>query len=41
MEKKGQDGQHDAGGQYGRGEGLIPKHGGFRRLKSFQVAQLV
>jgi four helix bundle suffix protein len=22
------------------GEGLIPKHGGFRRLKSFQVAQL-
>jgi four helix bundle suffix protein len=23
------------------GEGLIPRHGGFRKLKSFQVAQLV
>ncbi len=23
------------------GEGLIPKHGGYRRLKSFQIAQLV
>jgi four helix bundle suffix protein len=28
-------------GQGGPGEGLIPKHGGFRKLKSFQVAQLV
>ena len=27
-------------GQDGHGEGLIPKHGGFRNLKSFQVAQL-
>jgi len=25
----------------GGGEGLIPKHGGYRNLKSFQVAQLV
>jgi four helix bundle protein len=24
-----------------RGEPLIPKHGGYRKLKSFQVAQLV
>lgn len=28
-------------GRDGRAEGLIPKHGGFRKLKSFQVAQLV
>lgn len=27
--------------QDGHGEGLIPKHGGFRKLKSFQVARLV
>lgn len=33
----GRDGQ---AGQDGR-EPLIPKHGGYRRLKSFQVAQLV
>jgi four helix bundle suffix protein len=25
----------------GGGEGLIPKHGGYRNLKSFQIAQLV
>jgi len=25
----------------GDGEGLIPKHGGYRNLKSFQIAQLV
>ena len=31
MEKKGQN---------GLAQGLIPKHGGFRHLKSFQVAQL-
>ena len=31
MEKKGQN---------GLGEGLLPKHGGYRHLKSFQVAQL-
>ncbi len=31
----------DRNGQNGRGEGLIPKHGGFRNLKSFQVAQVV
>ncbi|MCF8084289.1 MAG: four helix bundle suffix domain-containing protein [Deltaproteobacteria bacterium] len=40
-------GQHGQHGQGGRGtgskpsEGLIPKHGGYRILKSFQVAQLV
>ncbi len=28
-------------GRDGRGEPLIPKHGGYRHLKSFQVAQLV
>jgi four helix bundle suffix protein len=28
-------------GRSGYGESLIPKHGGFRSLKSFQVAQLV
>ncbi len=28
-------------GQTEPGEPLIPKHGGFRHLKSFQVAQLV
>lgn len=28
-------------GQNGQSEGLIPKHGGFRKLKSFQIAQLV
>src|SRR6185437_10178094 len=38
----------DESGRYGRGglsgqkrEALIPKHGGYRNLKSFQVAQLV
>jgi len=40
-------GQNGHRGQGGRGtgskppEGLIPKHGGYRNLKSFQVAQLV
>ena len=28
-------------GRSGQGEPLIPKHGGYRKLKSFQVAQLV
>ena len=31
----------DKHGQNGRPEPLIPKHGGYRKLKSFQVAQLV
>ncbi len=31
----------NAHGQARPGEGLIPKHGGFRKLKSFQVAQLL
>lgn len=30
----------DDDGRDGHGDSLIPKHGGFRRLKSFQVAQL-
>ncbi len=35
----GQDGPSGRGG--GDGEPLIPKHGGYRNLKSFQIAQLV
>ena len=41
MGKSGRDGRD---GEDGRGAGrepLIPKHGGYRRLKSFQVARLV
>lgn len=40
----GQNGQHGQGGRRTgskHSEGLIPKHGGYRNLKSFQVAQLV
>lgn len=43
----GQNGQRGPGGPGGRRgggggpQGLIPKHGGYRRLKSFQIAQLV
>ncbi|MBW1797671.1 MAG: four helix bundle protein [Deltaproteobacteria bacterium] len=39
----GQDGRGGRGGVAGKpeGEGLIPKHGGYRKLKSFQIAQLV
>jgi four helix bundle suffix protein len=36
----GRSGQ-DGGDARPREEGLIPKHGGYRNLKSFQVAQLV
>jgi len=35
----GQSGHH-GGGRIAQ-EGLIPKHGGYRKLKSFQIAQLV
>lgn len=38
MGKREQNGQD---GRDGHGGGLIPKHGGYRNLKSFQVAQLV
>lgn len=38
MDSYGRDGR---GGGEGSREPLIPKHGGFRKLKSFQVAQLV
>ena len=39
----GPNGHSGPGGQHGRDEqeGLIPKHGGYRKLKSFQVSQLV
>lgn len=40
----GQGGPHGQGGQETGSkppEGLIPKHGGYRNLKSFQIAQLV
>ncbi|HOD84693.1 MAG: S23 ribosomal protein [Planctomycetes bacterium ADurb.Bin126] len=35
----GRNGRHGQNGQ--ASEPLIPKHGGYRRLKSFQIAQLV
>lgn len=34
-------GRYGQDGRGGQKEGLIPKHGGYRKLKSFQVAQLV
>lgn len=39
----GQGGLDGPGGEHGREEqeGLIPKHGGYRKLKSFQVSQIV
>lgn len=40
----GQHGQDRRGGRdggEGNQEGLIPKHGGYRKLKSFQISQLV
>ena len=37
----GQDGRSGRDGVDGKQEGLIPKHGGYRKLKSFQIAQLV
>ncbi len=40
MGVEGREGHRDRGGRGDEEEGLIPKHGGFRRLKSFQVAQL-
>jgi four helix bundle suffix protein len=36
-----QEGTYSQGGIVGIEEPLIPKHGGYRRLKSFQLAQLV
>ncbi len=39
--RRGQDGQDGRGGGSKPSEGLIPKHGGYRNLKSFQIAQLV
>jgi four helix bundle suffix protein len=38
---RGQDGQGGRGVRGKQAEGLIPKHGGYRNLKSFQIAQLV
>ncbi len=40
-EKAGGSGRSRAGGAGDAADPLIPKHGGYRRLKSFQVAQLV
>ncbi|OHB76780.1 MAG: four helix bundle protein [Planctomycetes bacterium RBG_16_64_10] len=37
MKRNGRDGRSGQDGQ----EPLIPKHGGYRKLKSFQIAQLV
>jgi len=39
--RNGQDGQSGRGMGGKSTEGLIPKHGGYRKLKSFQVSQLV
>ena len=36
----GQSGRNGRSGGAAEREGLIPKHGGYRKLKSFQVAQL-
>ena len=40
MDKYGPGG-HSGRSETGKQEGLIPKHGGYRKLKSFQIAQLV
>lgn len=37
----GQNRLRGHGARTGGTDGLIPKHGGYRRLKSFQIAQLV
>jgi hypothetical protein len=37
----GQRGRRGRGMENTSREGLIPKHGGYRNLKSFQIAQLV
>jgi four helix bundle suffix protein len=39
--RSGTDGHGGPGAGAGQTENLIPKHGGYRKLKSFQVAQLV
>ncbi len=39
--RNGQDGQSGRGMRGKPTEGLIPRHGGYRKLKSFQIAQLV
>ena len=36
----GLNGRGGRGGEKAKSEGLIPKHGGYRKLKSFQIAQL-
>lgn len=40
-EKSGQHGLNRQTNENTNSEGLIPKHGGYRKLKSFQIAQLV
>ncbi len=39
--RNGQGGRGECGDGCGASEGLIPQHGGYRNLKSFQIAQLV
>ena len=40
-EQNGQHGLNRRANEKTNSEGLIPKHGGYRKLKSFQIAQLV
>ena len=39
--RAGGSGRNKGGGRDDAADPLIPKHGGYRKLKSFQVAQLV
>jgi hypothetical protein len=41
MDRYGRDGRGGGDGRREKEEPLIPKHGGYRRLKSFQIAQLI
>lgn len=41
MDRGGRTGPGGRSGRGAEGEPLIPKHGGYRNLKSFQIAQLV
>lgn len=41
MDEMDKNGPHGRGGRMPEKSELIPKHGGYRRLKSFQLAQLV
>ena len=41
MKPDGQGGQRGHSESKAEDESLIPKHGGYRKLRSFQVAQLI